>query len=177
MGILNTMVKKDWYPAENVKETPKRHKPKPQKLRKSITPGTVLILLVGRFKGKRVVFLKQLASGLLAVTGPFKLNGVPIRRVHQATTLSTSTKVDLAKVDVSKITDETFAKEKKAQGSKDEKFFKDNLPKVQTSDARKALQKSVDTALLANIKDKVVQKYIGARFSLTKKDAPHSMAF
>merc|ERR1712147_374011 len=177
MGILNTMVKKDWYPAENVKETPRRHKPKAPKLRKSITPGTVLILLVGRFKGKRVVFLKQLKSGLLAVTGPFKLNGVPIRRVHQATTLSTSTKVDLAKVDVSKITDETFAKEKKSQGTKTEKFFKDNLPKVQTSDARKALQKSVDTALLANIKDKVVQKYIGARFSLTKKDAPHSMVF
>jgi large subunit ribosomal protein L6e len=90
-----------FYPAEDVRQPKKSRKsPHPPSLRSSITPGTILILLAGRYRGKRVVYLKQLTSGLLLVTGPFKVNGVPLRRVNQAYVIATSTKLDVTSLEV-----------------------------------------------------------------------------
>lgn len=85
-----------WYPTDDKKPHPPRRnfEKKPTKLRKGIKTGQVLILLAGRFRGRRVIFLKQLPSGLLLITGPFKVNGVPIKRVNQSMVLPTSTRVD-----------------------------------------------------------------------------------
>ena len=124
------MVKKfEWYPADDEKKHFKRKTPKPAKLKHGIVPGSVLILLSGRFRGKRVVFLKQLESGLLLVTGPYKINGVPLKRVSQKFTLATSKTVDVSGVKADKINDAFFAKEKAAKGSEEEKFF-DSKTKV-----------------------------------------------
>ena len=172
------MVKKyAWYPADDDMVHSKRNTPKAPKLRSSIEAGRVLILLSGRFRGKRVVALKQLKSGLVAITGPYKVNGVPIRRVNQVYTMSTSTKVNMSGVKLDGITDETFKKEAAAKRTRSQKFFAEAAPKATTSDARKKLQKEVDTALLKNITDKVEVKYLGARFSLGKGDAPHNKKY
>jgi large subunit ribosomal protein L6e len=102
-----------WYPADDVKDPFKRKRLAPRAQTKSQTfvPGKVLILLAGKFRGKRVVFLKTLASGLLLVTGPHKINGVPLRRVNPAYVIATSTVVPLDGVNVANVDDAYFRRE------------------------------------------------------------------
>ena len=101
-----------YYPTEDWKPhfTRPNNKSKPTQLKKGIKPGQVLILLAGRFRGRRVVFLKQLPSGLLLVTGPYKINGVPLKRVNQIYTIVTSTSVDISGVNLSQIKESQFKK-------------------------------------------------------------------
>merc|ERR1719456_1064027 len=109
------------------------------KVRSSLAPGTIVILLSGRFRGKKAVCIGSTASGLLVVTGPMKVNGVPLRRVNQRYVVATSTKVALGKIDASKYNDKFFAREKKATKKKDEgEFFAQEAAPVEISDERKA---------------------------------------
>jgi len=178
--LVPTSKASKYYPAEDVPR-PKLSRKTPGKaiLRSSITPGTVLILLAGRFAGKRCVFLKQLDSGLLLVTGPFKLNGVPLRRVSQAYVIATSTHVDISSVSVPEtVNDAYFAKAKAAKSSKEGEFFGEGKDKVEVSEERKSEQKTVDTALLAAIKEvESLDKYLKASWGLSKSDRFHELKF
>eukprot|EP00310_Coccolithus_braarudii_P020554 CAMPEP_0183330820 /NCGR_PEP_ID=MMETSP0164_2-20130417/243_1 /TAXON_ID=221442 /ORGANISM="Coccolithus pelagicus ssp braarudi, Strain PLY182g" /LENGTH=196 /DNA_ID=CAMNT_0025499123 /DNA_START=89 /DNA_END=679 /DNA_ORIENTATION=- len=147
------------------------------KLRKSIKPGTVLILLAGRFRGRRVIFLKQLPSGLLLVTGPYCVNGVPLRRVNQSYVIATSTTVDVKGVTTTKFEDGYFGKAKaakKKQKKDDDEFFEEQEEKNELSAERKADQEATDAGLKL---DDMMKKYLKARFSLSKGQAPHKMKF
>jgi large subunit ribosomal protein L6e len=114
------MVKKfKWYPAEDDKKPferkSKAKKAKAPKARKGLVAGAVCIVLSGRFRGKRVIVLKTLPSGMALVTGPYKINGVPVRRMNPAYLLITSTKVDFdpkAIKDLDTLNDKHFAKPK-----------------------------------------------------------------
>jgi len=172
-----------YYPAEDAPQPQKtRRKANPTRLRGSITPGTILILLAGRYRGKRVVFLKQLASGLLLVTGPYKINGVPLRRVNQAYVIATSTKVDLGDLQIDeKINDSYFTKPRSSTHvSAEEEFFADGKPKAKEAypESKSTDQKNVDKALVEKIKHTDdLSKYLKASFGLSKGQFPHQLVF
>jgi large subunit ribosomal protein L6e len=175
----NTLTGK-FYPGEDV-SAPKvsRKNVAAPKIRSSITPGTVLILLSGRFRGKRVVFLKQLESGLLLVSGPHKVNGVPLRRVNQSYVIATSTKIDISSIKLdAKFNDAYFKKTEKRKRLTPEQVL-DSLKEKKPLDAsRVADQKAVDSKLVALIK-KVpnLKQYLSAPFALSKGQYPHVLKF
>merc|ERR1712235_148058 len=145
-----------YYPTLSVRRKVQGHGQKPfsqhaRSLRSSIKPviilGTVLILLAGAARGKRVVFIKQLASGLLLVTGPFKVNGVPMRRCTASAVIATSATVDISGVKVPDHVDDAYFKRAAAPKKTEEGIFEAKAEAYTASDVRKADQKAVDAGV------------------------------
>lgn len=176
--MVKTNVVKLNQTVSKAKSVRKASKNKATKLRKSLTPGTVLILLSGQFRGKRVVMLKQLEkSGLCLVTGPYKVNGVPLRRVNARQCIATSTKLDVSGVACKDITDEYFKREKGAK-SFGEIAFLAKKSKAEVDAKKKATQAKVDAALVTLIKkDKTMTHWLKSKFALSNGDKPHEMNF
>ncbi|CAF4314539.1 unnamed protein product, partial [Adineta steineri] len=130
-----------FYPTE---ERPKKFSVKrkrfgdhPRRFRSTVAPGTVVILVAGKHAGKRAVVVKHLSSGLLLVTGPHKLNGVPLRRVNQIYVIGTSTKLDLSSVKVDNLDDKFFKRVRQAKKNAEKDIF-DSKKEV------KFLEESID---------------------------------
>jgi len=166
-------------------------KPVVSKVKEGIEPGRVVILLGGAHRGKHAVVLKVLESGLLLVTGPHKVNGLPLRRVHQMFTIVTSTKIDLSKVNVpAEINDAYFRKpvERRTRGARGAKsaegeanIFSKRRVEYQLTQSRKDDQIKVDKAVLEAIKQhpekEFLVPYLASHFYLKNKQYPHKMKF
>lgn len=171
----------EWYPTfdEPKQKPPLVGKPsREEKLRPGLEPGTVVILLTGKFKGKRMIFLKQLAPGFLLLNGPYCVNKVPLLKMKQDLVIITSTKIPVPEVDLSGITMDYFVKPKKAKREQSQaEFFQapeDEKPKL--SEEVVATQKKIDDALVPSIDEEMVQ-YLRTPFTLYAGDRPHLMKF
>merc|ERR1712112_445134 len=131
--------------------------------------GKICIVLAGAHKGKRVVVLKQLASGLVLITGPMKLNGCPMRRINQIYLLATENAND----DYFKHA--RAEKVKKADGD----IFTSKKEDYKPSEQRKTDQAAVDAEVLEVMKKHpeaaALKSYFKATFSLSKGQYPHKM--
>ena len=128
------------------------------------------------------MLLKTLDQGVLLVTGPFKINGVPLRRVNAKYVIATSETVDLTGVDAKKIDEiaapNYFTGDKAKEKANEEAFFKqgEKPQKKAVAATRVEDQKAIDKALLANIKKvELLGSYLATSFSLRKGDKPHEM--
>merc|ERR1711879_57480 len=130
-------------------------------LRPSLQEGTIAIVLAGAHKGKRVLVLKQLASGLVLITGPMKLNGCPMRRIN----------------------DNYFKRAKAPKGKKAEAgdIFTSKKEEYKPSEQRKTDQANVDKQVLEAVKKHpegaALNAYFKSIFSLSKGQFPHTMTF
>jgi len=172
------------YPTQNkVNKHPSKKTFKQQKrnIRPTLRPGKVLILVAGPHRGKRVILLKALESGLLLVTGPFKINGVPLRRVSQNFVIATRTRVRLPENILPETINDDYFKRVKKQKPKGEDVFATPKERYTPSDVRKTDQKAIDKAVLTAIKKRkdksVFVKYLASMFGLKRTQYPHRIKY
>ena len=142
-------------------------------------------MLSGVNRGRRVVALNTLASGNLLVTGPYAINGIPLRRVNPAYVIATSTKVSVDGVKAN-IDDSFFKKSrrytknelKNASETRQKNVETGNEANAKWSAELKNVQKTVDASLIESIKKvEHLRAYLGTRFTISNSTRPHELRF
>ncbi|CAK9291688.1 unnamed protein product [Gordionus sp. m RMFG-2023] len=174
-------------------------------LRPSLIPGKILIVMAGPYRGKRVIFLDRLPhSGLLLITGPHKLNGCPLRRIHESRVIATTERIpgfelpqildgltdQLIKGEMTYFSPEVKKRDerKSKRKNKDEDIFESGAKNVKEAlpDQKKEIQKIVDNRILElidgaitenGLENRFMKKYLTLPFSLSPGQYPHAMVF
>ncbi|GAB2278124.1 60S ribosomal protein L6 [Dionaea muscipula] len=123
---------------------------------------------------------RSFSSSSMEALRPYRINGVPLKRVSQAYVIATSTKVDISGVNVKKFEDKFFSEKSDKKNKKDaNEFFDAEKPEKQKFPyEKKDDQKTVDVALIKLIESVPNFKaYLGARFSLKDGMKPHELVF
>ena len=173
-------LKKNWYPVSDIKShfVRKCKIPKKTHISAELVPGQVVILLSGRFRGRRVVFLKKLESGLLLVTGPYKYNGVPLKIVNAAYVFPTNTKLKVNEKVGETIKDDLFKRVNIEVKDEKDFFVEEKVKKERITEERKKAQNEVDTEVKKAVDEvPMMKEYLRHRFALKNGDKPHLMKF
>jgi large subunit ribosomal protein L6e len=157
----------------------------------AVQPGRVVILLTGPYRGRHAVVLKQLQSGLLLITGPHVINGLPLRRVHHKFVITTSTQLDLSKFKLPEhVHDKYFAKPvvtaatrkaQQAEADQNQSIFTPRKQEYVLTEQRKQDQIAIDKQVLAVVKahpeGRLMSQYLASHFFLKNRQYPHKMIF
>ena len=173
-------LKKNWYPVADLKShfVRKCKAPKSTHVNPKLKSGQIVIILSGRFRGRRVVYLKNLKSGLLLVTGPYKYNGVPLKRVNAAYVLPTNTFVKVDEKIADKIEDDFFKKTEIKRDTEKDFFVENKIIKERIKPERKDAQNDIDTKVKKAVDEvPMMKEYLKNRFALKNGDKPHLMKF
>jgi large subunit ribosomal protein L6e len=157
-------------------------------LKTGIEAGRVVILLTGPYRGRRAVVLKPLDSGLLLITGPHLINGLPLRRVHQKFIIVTSTKLDLSQVNVPEhINDKYFARpaephqRQSVTNAEGQSIFAPRkTPYVLTEERKKdqiTIDRQISEVLKKHPERQLLVPYLASHFFLKNRQHPHQMKF
>jgi len=167
----------------SLKRLKRPSKLKVPKLKKTITPGTILIKLSNPHAGRRSVFLKRLPSGALLCAGPKKINGAYLHRLTQSRVIATSTKIDISGVKLANLREkQLFRRNKRKRGAQSHSkvFFGDKKKKEEGVALLpiKVATKVIDEQLVPLIKKvPFLSKYLRAKFSLGFGAKPHLLKF